>query len=70
MTPPLPQPITVEGNRLMYTRAQMIDYGQACAEDAMAKIDASRMKHNASGQPKAAPSDEVNRLFKAFGMTP
>ena len=40
---------TVQGV-LYYTRDQLIDYGQRCAVDFMAKIDQSRMRHNSSGQ--------------------
>ena len=56
-TPPLPIPITVEGNRTVYTRAQLIAYGKACFTAGQAT-------------PTAAPSDNVSKLFKAFGMTP
>ncbi len=55
---------TVHG-KLYYTRAQMIEYGRLCAEEAMKSIDASRMKNNASGQSKT-----VNDLMGIFGMKP
>ena len=58
--PPLPQPVTVEGNRLMFTRAQLIAYGRACFEAGQADKPA----------PKAEPSDDVSKLFRAFGMSP
>lgn len=65
MTPPLPQPITVEGCRLMFTRAQLLEYGLARAEAAY-----QAGYRDGQRQPKAAPSDDLSKLFKTFGMKP
>lgn len=49
--PKLPAPETVEGRQL-YTAGQMREYGRVCANAVLCEIDASRIKHNTSGQPK------------------
>lgn len=70
LPPKLPSGISrdeTQHGKLYYTRAQMLEYGRLCAEDAMQKIDASRMKSNASGQFK---SSSVEDLMGIFGMKP
>lgn len=66
--PNLPRAICrdeTEHGKLYYTRAQMMEYGKSCAEDAIKTIDASRKKNNASGQ-----QNQVEDLLRAFGMNP
>lgn len=69
---PLPRGIErddTEHGKLYYTRAQMLAYGLACAAYEMAKVDASRVKNNASGQPqKGAYSSALEDVFNKFGM--
>ena len=56
--PDLPTPITVEGNRLMFTRVMLIAYGEACF--------AAGQQHSQVNQIK--PNDDVSKLFKSFGV--
>lgn len=63
--PKLPEPENIDG-RMLYTAGQMRAYGKVCAEAYMASIDASRIKSNASGQPK---NDTVDFLRGMMGMT-
>lgn len=73
MTTPLPRGIDrddTEHGKLYYTRSQMLAYGLAYAADEMSKVDASRMKNNASGQPGkgAGSSAAIADLMNKFGM--
>lgn len=70
MMPKLPTPETVDGNRLMYTRSQMVEYGEACAVARIMEIDASRAKHNTSGQPKTDIPDFMRGMMGMMGMKP
>ncbi len=66
--PKLPPGISrdeTQHGRLYFTKAQMVEYGRLCAEDAMQTIDASRMKNNSSGQFK---SSSVEDFMGIFGM--
>lgn len=59
---PLPEAVTVDGCRLLYTRAALLEYGLARAEAAYAE------GYRAAQAEKPAPNDAVSRLFGAFGM--
>ena len=62
--PPLPEPTIIDG-RMLYTAGDMRAYGAACGESVMCQVDASRIKNNASGQPK---TDTVDFLRGMMGM--
>ncbi len=66
--PPLPPGLErdqTHHGRWYFTLAQMREYGQKCAEDAIREIDKSRAKHNACGQK---PDDTVDFLRGMMGM--
>ena len=68
MTTPLPRGIErddTQHGKLYYTKAMLLAYGDKRASAAMAKIDASRMKNNTSGQAM-----ETEDLMRCFGMKP
>lgn len=62
---PLPESVTVDGCRILYTRAALLEYGLARAEAAYAE------GYQTAQVEKAAPkNDGVSELFRAFGMKP
>jgi len=62
---PLPESVTVEGCRMLYTRAALLEYGLVRAEAAY--CEGYRVARADKAEPK---SDDVSKLFRAFGMTP
>lgn len=60
---PLPESVTVDGCRILYTRAALLEYGLARAGAAYSE------GYRAAQAEKAAPiNDDVAKLFSAFGM--